>query len=466
MTPPVGSEAIVEATQSGRQGLLTDSTLSAVRRTLVLLGLAPLTILLATRLPRFIDDPVFGVYAVLGISVTITVMFLGFARYRDPSVDEALDSDAPPVTCLVAVKNEVDGIEVCVRSLVGSTYPRLEVIVVDDGSDDGTTELLVRLRDELGFHLLSLAESIGKKRALTEGASRAQGEILVFTDSDCVLKNDAIDCVVRAFQADSELGAVSGHTRALNADERVLTKMQDTWYDGQFAVWKAAESVYGAVTCISGPLAAFRREAIYNFFPAWANDRFLGREFRFATDRQLTAYVLGSFRVGPALIAQHADSPFVREQTYPCRRWRVGYVKSAKAWTNVPTTLPKLIRQQVRWKKSFIRNLFFTGGFYWRRGLVPSFMFYSHCLFVLMTPIMFARHLVYMPLTGNYSLALLYLVGVFLKGGAWAVAYRINNPGCSRWVYRPLMSLLAALMFSPIILYSMATIRKSVWARG
>ena len=50
---------------------------------------------------------------------------------------------------------------------------------------------------------------------------------------------------------------------------------------------KAAESTMGSVTCVSGPLAVFRRDAVWNYLPAWAHDRFLGGEFRFATDRQL-----------------------------------------------------------------------------------------------------------------------------------------------------------------------------------
>ena len=47
-----------------------------------------------------------------------------------------------------------------------------------------------------------------------------------------------------AFQAHPRLGALSGHARALNADHNVLTRMQDVWYDGQFGVAKAAESVF------------------------------------------------------------------------------------------------------------------------------------------------------------------------------------------------------------------------------
>ena len=104
------------------------------------------------------------------------------------------------------------------------------------------------------------------------------------------------------FEADPEVGAVSGHCRALNADENFLTKIQDTWYEGQFSVRKAFESVFGAVTCVSGPLAIFRRSAIYNFMPAWQADTFLGQEFRFATDRTLTAYVLGATYFAPRVL--------------------------------------------------------------------------------------------------------------------------------------------------------------------
>lgn len=65
------------------------------------------------------------------------------------------------------------------------------------------------------------------------------------------------------------MGAVSGHCRALNAETNLLTRIQDCWYEGQFSIKKAFESVFGAVTCVSGPLAAFRRESIYNYIPAW-----------------------------------------------------------------------------------------------------------------------------------------------------------------------------------------------------
>jgi cellulose synthase/poly-beta-1,6-N-acetylglucosamine synthase-like glycosyltransferase len=429
--------------------------------------LLSLGVLLVLRLGHLIHDPLLAGYGTIVLGTTAVVIYLAFVHYRDPSLDPPLDAAIPLVSCLVAVKNEEGVIERCVASLFASSYPRYEVIVVDDGSTDATPLLLGELQARYRtLRVITLAESIGKKRALTIGVKQAAGDYFVFSDSDCVVSPDAVARLMRAFAAHPELGAVSGHARALNADQNSLTKAQDTWYEGQFSVWKAAESVFGTVTCISGPLAGFRREAVFNFLPAWANDRFLGKEFPFATDRQLTAYVLGAPYIGEELKRSHADSSFVRGSSYPCRRWKTGYVKSARVETVVPWTLPRLVRQQVRWKKSFIRNLVFVGGFQWRRGPVPALLFYGRALFILAAPLMAVRHLIWLPLQGAYLLSVLYLAGILFKGCVWALAYRAENPQCPRWIYRPLMSLLTVIGFSMLLPYSLLTLRRGVWARG
>jgi cellulose synthase/poly-beta-1,6-N-acetylglucosamine synthase-like glycosyltransferase len=305
----------------------------------------------------------------------------------------------------------------------------------------------------------------GKKKALTAGAELAQGEVLAFTDSDCVLAPDALSRCVQALVGHPDLGAVSGHARALNADATILTRAQDTWYEGQFRVLKAAEAVFGSVTCVSGPLAVFRREAILNYLPAWAADTFLGQEFRFATDRQLTAYVLGQKWIGHRLKQQHADSRFVRDVDYAELEWRVGYVRSAKVLTTVPPFWRGFIRQQVRWKKSFVRNIFFTGGFMWRRGVGPSVIYYGHVLWSVAAPIMVIRHLIWAPANGWWLLTILYLCGVLVKGTAWGLAYKFDHRDSTRWRYRPLMSLLSAVALSWLLPYSIATIRRGKWSR-
>lgn len=462
----IGRGALARAEPRPRPHPAAPAGSALLRHALVFIAVAPIGALIAARVAHTLEDSLLTAYGALLLTVTSSAIYIAFRHYTDPSEDCRVAAGAPLVSCLVAARNEEGLVGACVRSILRSTYANLELIVVDDGSTDGTRRRLEELQNGHPFTLVSLLESVGKKRALTVAAQQARGELLVFTDSDSVLAEDAVERVVRAFAAHPEIGAVSGHARALNGDRNFLTRMQDAWYEGQFSVWKAAESVFGAVTCTSGPLAAYRREAIYNLLPAWADDRFAGREFRFATDRQLTGYVLGSEEVGTRLKLRYLDSPFVWRTRYPEKRWRVEYVKSARVWTVVPPSAGRFLRQQVRWKKSFIRNLFFTGAFYWRKGPVPAFLFYTHALIVLVAPFMAFRHLVFLPLSGRAGLAVLYLSAIFVKGSIWALAYKAECPGCRRWVYRPFMSLVTLVLSSLLLLYAAATLRRQAWARG
>lgn len=448
-----------------------------VRRAITLLCLLPLLIILARQTPNLMRSPLIVGYGFLVLSVTVLLLYVAYVHYEDPSIGplsrrpDDLDEfpvlpHRPWVSFLIAVKDDIDDIELCVRSVVSSDYRPLEVIVVDDASTDGTTEVLGRLAEELGITVIYLDKNVGKKNALVKAAEIATGDIIAFSDSDCYLAPDALRRCVVALAQHPELGAVSGHARASNADESFFTRTQDVWYEGQFRVAKAAEAVFGTVSCVSGPLAVFRREAIFNYLPAWAGDRFLGSEFKFATDRQLTGYVLCQKWAGKRLKARFADSPFVTNEDHPERMWRVGYVESAKVWTTVPAARAPFFKQQVRWKKSFIRNLFFTGAYMWRRGLGPATLYYGHALWVVLAPFMAVRHLVWAPMNGLWFLTFLYLCGVILKGTAWGIAFKLDNRSSVRWRYRPVMSLVSSLVLAWLLPYSLLTIRRGVWSRG
>ncbi len=476
--PPVGSADEIEQRTHRASGLdgLEPTARKGLRRLIALVLLLPLLALLARIVPNLRYDPLLLSYGVAVLTATVVAFYLAYARYDDPSDPRFArvpnDADAPPlsprprVTLLVAVMNEIEVIDDCVRSMVTCDYPDLQVVVIDDCSTDGTAERLRELSEQLDFTLLALEKNVGKKNALVEGAKIADGEVIAFTDSDCILAPDALRRCVAALVANPGLGAVSGHARALNADATLLSKVQDTWYEGSFRVSKAAEASLGAVTCVSGPLAVFRRDAIWNYLPAWATDRFLGAEFKFATDRQLTGYVLGQKWVGRRLKERNAESPFVSDVDYPERTWRVGYVRSAKVWTVVPESSKAFFKQQIRWKKSFARNLAFTGRFMWRRGLGPAFLYYGHSLFVVLAPVMAVRHLVWAPMNGLWMLTALYVAGVLVKGCAWGFAYMIDHPGSTRWRYRPLMSLISSVLLSWLLPYSLLTIRRGIWSRA
>lgn len=412
-----------------------------------------------------------GIFYFYGICVTATLSLIftvAFTKYKDPYLAAKKKEDIaedPLVSFLVAAFNEETIIARCVRSLVNQTYTNREIIIVNDCSTDETAEILDALAKEYDIKVIHLEKNIGKKGALSRAVLEAKGSIYAFTDSDSTWEEHAIERIVKIFKADENVGAVSGHTRALNADKNLLTKVQDSWYEGQYSVRKAFESTFGTVSCVSGPLAVFRKEAIYNYMPAWQYDKFLGQEFRFATDRTLTAIVLGNKYIGKKLIEKYPDKKF-QKTLYPQRDWDIIYCKAAHAWTNVPDTFRRVIKQQVRWKKSFLRNIFYTGSFYWRKPFLPSMVYYLRIAFVIFGPFIAFRHMIYLPLHGNLGSMFLYLAGISFIGFMFGLAYKLEEPDSHKWIYRPLMSLFSTLVLSWLIFYSAATIRKSTWDRS
>jgi len=408
-------------------------------------------------------DPFLWTYGVLVTLVTFTTFFGAYRYYKDPAKDPPHPSVTdlrPKVSCIIPVKNEERLITRCVTSVLDQTYDNLELIVVDDGSTDKTPAILDAFAaTHPGVRIVHLPKNLGKKKAIEAAVPHATGSIFAFADSDSVLGKHAIERLVKAFNAHPNAGAVSAHGRALNAGTNLLTKVQDTWYEGQFRLSKGLESVYGAVTCASGCLSAFRREAFEPFVHEWAHDRFLGKEFKFATDRQMTGYVLREDRRKSEKMSAATDGG---KRETP-KKWEVLYSQSAKVWTEVPSTWRKFLRQQARWKKSFIRNLFFTGRFYWRRPPLAALAFYLGILFVLVGPLIAFRAIYFLSAGGDFLSAPLYLSGVTFVGLLYGLDYKLRNPDSTYWVYRPLMSLISTFVLSWLLIYAAFTIRNPSW---
>lgn len=424
----------------------------------------------------FVDSDYFLLY-VYGISVTI-ILFINFYyaifKYEDPAIiaekneDEkmrlGIRSPQPLVSCMVAVYNQQDVIEQCILSILNQTYQNKEIIFVNDGSTDGTGKILDDYAKKYNIKVFH-QKNAGKKKALGMAMRVSRGSIYAHSDSDSVWAVNAIEKIVRIFNEFPDVGGVSGHFRLKNSATNILTRAQDSWAEGQFAIRKAFESYFGAVTCMSGPLAVFRKTAIYNFIPAWEQDTFLGQEFKFATDRTLTGFLLGNKYVGKKLKEKYAEDECVKGVNYLEKEWKVVYSKSAKSWTLLPDNFRSLLKQHIRWKKSFIRNTAFTGRFYWRKPLLASLVYYMHILFVVIGPFIAIRHLIYLPLKGDPWSAVLYVLGIIYIGFMFGLAYRLENKNCHIWMYRPIMSLISTIFLSWVIFYSALTIKKMIWYR-
>jgi hyaluronan synthase len=280
-------------------------------------------------------------------------------------------------------------------------------------------------------------------------------------DSDCNMLNDAVENFVKIFLSDNEIGAITGHGKVRNADTgNLLEKIQDVWFDGQYRIIKGMEGSFSSLTCCSGSLSAFRKEAIINHIHQWANDRFLGLEFKFATDRRLTAFIL-------AEKIKSSDEKFIESKEngrkIKCQQWKVLYSPSVNVEIGVPKTLKSLIKQQIRWRKSFIRSIFATGLIYWQRPLPAAIIYYLTIALRLFRPYIIIKSLVLLPLTGDILSGIFYLGGAMFSGLIYGIDVRLRRPGYPRWVYRPLMNVISTFIFTWLIIYAAITIKNKTW---
>lgn len=147
---------------------------------------------------------------VLGLTAVAALLQLTWGYLNIPSLRDVppfRSDDAPRLSIIVAARNEERHIEQAVRSLLAQTYPTLELIVVDDRSDDRTPGILsdlaagdARLRI---VRVDALPDGwLGKNNALQAGAAAAGGELLLFADADVVMEADAVARAVRLLVAE------------------------------------------------------------------------------------------------------------------------------------------------------------------------------------------------------------------------------------------------------------------------
>lgn len=236
-----------------------------------------------------------------------------------------------------------DLIEQSIRSAVAARGNK-QVIVIDDGSDNGVHHRLRRLTLELPVQLYEFPRNRGKREALwfaTRWLVDDDVEFVVTTDSDTILDPDALVRVVEPL-LDPAIGAATGDVKLLNERANLLTRMVGTYYWIGLNIYKQAQSVIRSVVCCSGCLAAYRASVLRSIVDDFASQRFLGEPCTHSEDRHLTNLVL---KTGLDVV----------------------YVPEAVCWTETPATVRGFVRQQRRWKRGFIRESLITVGHAWRR---------------------------------------------------------------------------------------------------
>ncbi|QUQ65837.1 bifunctional polysaccharide deacetylase/glycosyltransferase family 2 protein [Kutzneria sp. CA-103260] len=323
-----------------------------------------------------------------------------------------------PVTVIVPAYNEKEGIEATVRSVLASDHP-VWVIVVDDGSTDGTAELVERLN--LRRVVLIRQANAGKPAALNTGLAAARTDLVVMVDGDTVLEPGTVRTAVAHF-ADPDVGAVSGNAKVGNRGG-LLGKWQHIEYVIGFNLDRRMYDVLECMPTVPGAIGAFRREAVL---------------------------ALGG--IPTDTLAEDTDLTMALERD----GWRVVYEQHARAWTEAPATLSQLWKQRYRWCYGTLQAVWKHRGAVFERGAagrlgrrgIPYLLLFQVALPVLGPFVDVAA--IFGTLVGDWPTALAYwLAFMLMQVVPGVIAFRLDGERLApllalplqQFVYRQLMYL-------------------------
>jgi biofilm PGA synthesis N-glycosyltransferase PgaC len=238
----------------------------------------------------------------------------------------------PGLTILIAAYQEEAAIAETLRSVRDAGYPgEIELLVLDDGSSDGTSAVVDLCRTTLFAEASNIAvrgirfeRNRGKARTLNSGLEQARHDLIVTIDADTHLQPGSLTALVKRFLADPpETVAVAGAVLVGNAGESLLAGAQQWDYFHGIAAVKRMQSMYGGTLVAQGAFSIYRRLALREV-GGWPDT------------------------VGEDIVLTWA---------LLARGHRIGYAADAVAWTHAPPGLAALARQRKRWARGMIEAL-------------------------------------------------------------------------------------------------------------
>jgi glycosyltransferase involved in cell wall biosynthesis len=252
----------------------------------------------------------------LGFLLTQTIFL---ARHHpDASVATPCDEqDWPLISVLVPAYNEAGVIEATISSILAADYPHMQLIVIDDGSEDRTVEIVAQLtRLDPRITLIRQPRNWGKANALNAGIASARADLLVIVDADTIPEPDFFKQVVRPI-LQGQADAVAGNVKVGSARYRKLSIIfQNIEYISVLSTTRLIQGLSGSITTIAGAAGAMRRTAVHAIGGYSSRTR--------AEDAELTLRL--------------TDGGF-----------RIAYQPRAIVRTEAPSTWHALYHQRVRW---------------------------------------------------------------------------------------------------------------------
>ncbi|MGA5436492.1 polysaccharide deacetylase family protein [Streptomyces cellulosae] len=331
-----------------------------------------------------------------------------------------------PVTVLVPAYNEAKCIENTVNSLMASDHP-IEVLVIDDGSTDGTA----RIVEAMGLPNVRVIRQLnaGKPAALNRGLANARYDIVVMMDGDTVFEPSTVRELVQPF-ADPRVGAVAGNAKVGNKDS-LIGAWQHIEYVMGFNLDRRMYDILRCMPTIPGAVGAFRKSALEPI--GGMSDDTLAED----TDVTMALHRAGC---------------------------RVVYAENARAWTEAPETVQQLWSQRYRWSYGTMQAIWKH-----RRALVdkgPSGRFGRVglpfvSLFMIVAPLLAPLidvFLLYGLVFGPTQQTILAWLGVLaIQAVCAAYAFRLDKERMTHLISLPLQQILYRQLMYVVLLQSWIT---------
>jgi biofilm PGA synthesis N-glycosyltransferase PgaC len=232
--------------------------------------------------------------------------------------DLGTEREWPGVTILIPAYNEAAVIATCIGSALASDYPRLEVLVLDDGSTDDTEAVaLAAAEGDARCRVHRDPVNRGKAEQLNAGFREARHELVAVTDADTHVHPEALKLLVARMERSPLVAAVAGAPHVTNRG-RLIQALQVLEAVSIIGLIRRTQSLTGRVGVVAGVLGLFHRERVLAVG---------GYESRMATEDIDLTWKL--------LIAG----------------WHTAYEPRALVGMQVPSTLPALWAQRKRWAR-------------------------------------------------------------------------------------------------------------------
>ncbi|MBQ6106232.1 MAG: poly-beta-1,6 N-acetyl-D-glucosamine synthase [Lachnospiraceae bacterium] len=317
---------------------------------------------------KIVEEFVFWYPAVMAMMWVLGALVFYWSNERNK--DGIIPENLPFVSILMPAHNESSILQQVVEQMVNLDYPDYEVILINDGSTDNSSEVMKELSEKYDrVRVVDLDKNCGKANALYLGLIASKGEILVGVDADSYLDKKALRYMVSHFvnrHNGERVGAVTGNPRVRNRGS-LLGKIQLCEYASIISLIKRTQRVLGKVMTVSGVCVAYRKRALMDC-GFWDRD-------------MMTEDIAVTWKL---------------EKNF----WDVRYEPRALCWMLVPETVKGLWRQRKRWSEGGLEVVFRHWDIFksWRRRRmtpiyleqVASFV-WSVCWLVLTTILIVAE---------------------------------------------------------------------------